>query len=84
MWPFNCKELPVEYKLLVKEKLESVTDPSYQSNPAVGENNWLVEFMMQDSDTSVKQIVADHHQFVKRTRPVGLFETAFPELINVL
>lgn len=84
MWPFSCKELPIEYKLIVKNKLEEVTDPSYQSNPAVGSNNWLVEFMMQDSDPTVKNRLSEHHQFVKRSRPDGLFEAAFPELIGIM
>ena len=81
MEPFSAQDLPREFKLKVKEKLESVTDPSYQSNPAVGPDNWLVQFIMQEKNTLPRAL--EHLEFVKSSRP-GLFEQAFPELIDVL
>ena len=78
MAPFCMQDLPAEFKQTVKEKLECVTDPSYQTNPAVGPDNWIVEFMMREKGnekTSLSLL-----EFVRNTRP-GLFEKAFPELI---
>ena len=80
MWPFHCKNLPADFKLKVKEKIESVDDPSWQTNPASGENSWLVQFMMQNqNDKQTIERMINHLRFVNSTRP-GLFEIAFPEL----
>ncbi len=81
MNPFSAQDLPIEFKHTVRKKLEAVTDPSYQSNPAAGPNNWLVEFMMKEKNELAKALT--HLEFVKQSRP-GLFEKAFPELIEIL
>lgn len=84
MEPFNCRNLPDSFKKIVKAKLESVTDSSYQTNPANGTNSWLVEFMLQSNeDDSIIARMKDHLQFVNRTRP-GQFESVFPELVDVI
>ena len=81
MWPWHCKELPEDFKQTVKQKLEACTDPSYQTNPAVGPNNWLVEFMMQPSSQD-QNWMKRHLDFVNVSRP-GMFERAFPELQGI-
>jgi hypothetical protein len=84
MEPFNCRNLPDSFKKIVKAKLESVTDSSYQTNPANGTNSWLVEFMLQSNeDDSIIARMKDHLQFVNKTRP-GQFESVFPELVDVI
>lgn len=50
MEPLSAKDLPMDYKLRVKKKLEANTNPEFQTNPAVGPDNWLVKFMMQDGN----------------------------------
>jgi molybdenum cofactor biosynthesis enzyme MoaA len=84
MWPFHCKNLPMELKLKVKDKIEKYVDNSWQTNPAGGENSWLVEFMMQHHDNeNIMKRFNEHLKFVNSTRP-GLFEKAFPELTGYL
>lgn len=82
IWPFHCKNLPYDFKLKVKEKLESNVSTDYQTNPAAGKENWLVKFLMQDPEK--QELMISHLEFVKKSRPNGLFEKAFPELIGVL
>lgn len=84
MQPFHCKNLPNEYKQTVRERLESVEDPAYQVNPAVGKDNWLVNFLMQPADTDeyTQNSIKHRMDLVTRSRP-GLGETAFPELVGI-
>ena len=81
MWPYNIQMMPDKFKMLVKERLGSVTDPTYQNNPAVGQDNWLVKFMMLTHNVSMQEQLASV-QFVNSTR-VGYFERAFPELVEL-
>jgi organic radical activating enzyme len=84
MWPFHCRNLPEDFKQTVKARLEAVTDPSYQLNPANGANTWLVEFMLQSNENdSIMERMKAHLKFVNRTRQ-DLFEAAFPELLGIV
>ena len=82
MWPYCVQMLPDEFKQIVKERLESESDPSYQNNPAVGKDNWLVKFMMQTHNISMQQQL-ESLKFVNSTRD-GYFERAFPELVELV
>lgn len=83
MFPMSVKDLPLDFKLKVKEKLEAQTDPSFQVNPAVGPDNWLIKFMMQDGDTegAVRHIL---NTVVKQSRPEYDAAAVFPELKEVI
>lgn len=80
--PAGVRDLPYEFKLEVKEKLEAQTDPSFQNNPIVGKDNWLVKFMMEDG---LKNDIPNWYKtFVQPSRPeLNLLET-FPELKGIL
>lgn len=84
MWPFHCKNLPHEFKLKVKERIEQVTDNSYQTNPAGGHSSWLVDFMMQEPDgEDLTNAWKKQLSYVNHTRP-GQFERAFTELAEYI
>jgi len=80
MSPLNMQDLPYSFKQKVIEQFEGHDDPSFQTNPALGPNNWVTQFMMTPGDPERfrRQLV-----YPKQTRP-GLFERAFPELLEHL
>ena len=86
MEPLGAQDLPYEFKLQVKQKLEAQTDTSYQENPIVGENNWFVKYMMANSSNTPERWQSHLNKFVIPSRKeLDIFD-AFPELkehINV-
>jgi len=80
--PMSVSALPLVFKKLVMEKFALSNDPSFQTNPAVGADNWITKFMMQEGDTS--QAIKYHNHRVIKTRGREAFENAFPVLANYL
>lgn len=80
MHPFSAKDLPEEFKKIVIKKFTNHNNSEYQINPAIGNDNWLLNFMMRDgnADTFIKNL-----EYPRQTR-VGLFEKAFPELMEYI
>lgn len=83
MDPLSAKDMPMEYKMLVKQKLERETDPSFQVNPAIGEDNWLIKFMMQDGNAQ-NGLDWVYNKLVKVSRPEMNALDIFPELRIIL
>lgn len=83
MEPLSAKDLPYEYKLKVKEKLEKCVDPSFQTNPVVGPNNWLINFMMQDGNPS-QAFEWCYNKLVLPSRKDLDAKIIFPELKEIL
>lgn len=83
MEPMSVKDLPMDYKLKVKEKLEAQTDPSFQTNPAVGPDNWLIKFMMQEGNPD-HALRWCYKNLVVPTRPELDAKKIFPELADIL
>lgn len=80
MNPLSAKDLPKEFKLRVAEKLSKCSDPSYQHNPVVGENNWLIQFMMGDSDNNLQHLT---EKVIPSRQTIDIY-AAFPELKGML
>lgn len=76
--PMSAKDLPMELKLQIKEKLDATADTSYQVNPIAGPDNWFTKFMMQEGD--VERSKKHHDTYVMITRSREHFEQALPEL----
>lgn len=76
---FLCvKDLPLEFKQKVAERLETITVRDNQSNPVVGKDNWLTQYMMQSGDYNSSKKY--HDEYIITTRGREAFEQAFPEL----
>lgn len=75
MFPLNMRDLPTEFKHEVAAQFTS-NDPSYQINPVTKDDNWIVDFMMEEGNTDelFKQL-----EYKTMTRP-GYFEKGFPEI----
>lgn len=82
MAPLSVKDLPLEMKLKIKEKFKATSDPSYQVNPIVGEDNWFTKFMMIDGDFDTAKSM--HDSRILTTRGNDAFKQAFPELVTYL
>ena len=68
------KDLPEEFKTVVKEKFDKHDIEDIQINPVVGKDNWLTKFM----DMSMEMLIHLKQDLnIKQTRH-GLFEKAFP------
>ena len=80
MHPFSAKDLPNAFKKKVVEKFASHHNDEYQINPATSSDNWLINFMMLDGDTTT---FVNNLKYPRQTRP-GLFEVAFPELMEYI
>ena len=80
MSPLNMQDLPEQFKLKVIDQFADHNDATFQTNPAVGRDNWVTQFMMSpgDPDRFRRQLV-----YPMKTRP-GLFERAFPELVEYI
>jgi MoaA/NifB/PqqE/SkfB family radical SAM enzyme len=83
MEPMSAKDLPLDYKLKVKEKLEANMNPDFQTNPAVGPDNWLVKFMMQDGNVD-HALRWCYKNLVVSSRPELDAKVIFPELADIL
>lgn len=83
MDPISSKDLPYDFKLVVKEKLEQETNSAFQINPAVGPDNWLIKFMMQEgnSENNVKHY---YKNMIVPSRPELDAKVIFPELREIL
>lgn len=81
-YPVSAKDLPKEIKYQIMDKLASSMDPAYQQNPIIGANNWFTDFMMQEGN--YERVKEYHDKIIKETRPQGLFEKAFPELVKYM
>lgn len=77
-YPISARDLPQDMKNKIAEKLSTCTDPAYQVNPIVGENNWFINYMMQDGNFENSKIY--HNERILPTRTRDMFEQAFPEL----
>ena len=78
--PFNSIDLPEEFKQRIRLKFENHKLDEYQINPIVGSDNWLIRIMNGTGDISNLRSKLDYS---RRTRP-GLFEVAFPELVEYI
>jgi len=78
--PFNSIDLPEEFKQRIRLKFENHKLDDCQINPIIGNDNWLIRIMNGTGDISNLRSKLDYS---RRTRP-GLFEVAFPELVEYI
>lgn len=78
---FLCiRDMPKEFKEKAAEILASITESSFQTNPIIGEDNWLIQYMMQDGDHD--RAKRYYNTVILPTRGREAFEKAFPELTD--